>query len=342
MRIAARYPQPGVPDLLVMPKIPLGAEGTSTVDIYVQLPASRRYVRWLSQGDRLTVEHLERLKVHVDPRLYCPVEQWRMRYKKMPLPEDEGPLYEAQTQELICDLFLNLTREDLLPEKATEQLKEISNMIVYEILVDLEDYEKILLQHTHKFRGEEAHHAIRSLAFLVAMANGHASRSAFMDITAATLLMDYPLIEVSPKEMEQILVDPAGADPHALARYMKHPAAAHFMVLDRFKNVSETTLQMILCHHELHNGHGFPRRMRTAHAPDMVKILSLAVDLYENWRRAEWHGQRKNLRQILDTLREQHIAAADRRHDEVLVKKLYSYLGLKSQATDSENQEPSL
>ncbi len=342
MEFGPKYTHPTTQaEFVVLPKIPLTSDGSCAVDIYVRMPESRRYVRWLDAGTEFSREHQLKLQAHADSRLYCPTEQWRLRYKKFPKPNSSESSFRKETQELITDLYLHLLREDVLPEKATDQLSKISEIIVNEVFEDLQNYEIQILQTLPNLKNNQSFEAIRALCFVFAMANGYATRSAFMDITASTILMDFALKNSSNRDMAKLFVNQEKLPEGFLAVYQKHPAQSHFVAVDKFKNVTETALQMILNHHELHNGQGFPRRVYTKSLPELVKIAALAVDVYEHWLKSESYDQRKNLRMVLDTIREDHLPATKRRHDPNIIQAVYHYLCL-TEPDPKIDQEPSL
>jgi response regulator RpfG family c-di-GMP phosphodiesterase len=200
---------------------------------------------------------------------------------------------------------------------------------VQEILVDIYDYEKSLSRSIENIHEMESTQAIRSLAFLFSFATGYNKQSHLLDVTAATLLMDLPLVELSERDVMKAILEPAVLSPSLSLHYQKHPAKAHFTAEEKFKKITENTLQMILNHHELHNGKGFPRKTFTKKLPDLAKILSLAVDCYEHWQRAEWKSEKKNLRMVLASLINIEGDENSQRHDLKILKKIHQYFNWK-------------
>ncbi|NCN28049.1 hypothetical protein GW915_10780 [bacterium] len=314
--------------VVVMATIPKDEAGNSVVDIYIRLPSAEKYICWVQKGDKFTATQREKLLKHSDPRIYCPVDQWNNRHKFLKLNDSKGPKIGAETQQVITDLFAELLTDDGDHTGASDKLIEISRTIATEIVADLEAFEKSILEEFKDITRLEDSYAIRSLAILFALALGFNSKTAITDITSSTLFMDSPLLDFTQEELDDYFRAPESMSPAFIDAYRKHPAKAHYFASQKVKRFTEQGLLMILNHHELHNGKGFPRNSQTRSLPDLVRILSYAVDIYETMKSAELNEAPINLSQALcliyDVKQEAHL----RRHQTGMMDKILSYLNV--------------
>lgn len=312
--------------VVVMANVPKDEAGNCLVDIYVRMPSADKYVCWVRTGDPFPEEKRQKLLTHPDPRIYCPVDQWNSRHKKVKLKDSIGPKIGDETKEVISDLFSELLDDQGQHEKSSEKLVEISKTIASEILNDLESYEKSILSEFQNLSRLEDSYAIRSLAILFSLALGFNSKTAIIDITVSTLFMDSALLDFTQQEIEDYYRDPKSMSVAFLDAYRKHPAKAHYLASQKVRRFSEQSLLMILNHHELHNGQGFPRNSQTRSLPDLVRVLSYAVDVFERMKSAELNLKPINLTQALVQVyeidREPHL----RRHQTGMMDKVLNYL----------------
>lgn len=316
-----------------MSQIPSDADGNSVVDIYVRLPTADKYVCWVKKGDPFPTKKREKLLDHPDPRLYCPIDDWQNRHKFLGPIDTSGKKLGEDAKDIVTDLFLNLLDDNGDHENASEQLANISKVIVNEIVEDLAAYEKKVLAELEDISRLEDSYAIRSLCIIFSLALGFDSKTALIDITTSVMFMDVALLDFTQQEIDMYYEDPSAMSVSFAAAYEKHPAKAHYIASQKLKRFSEQGLLMILNHHELNNGQGFPRKSQTRPLPDLIKILSYAVDVFERLKRSDLRKEKLSLKEALIECYEIDAEAHMRRHQTGMMDKVLKYLGVTKPRT---------
>jgi response regulator RpfG family c-di-GMP phosphodiesterase len=168
--------------------------------------------------------------------------------------------------------------------------------------------------------------AITSIAVTTALAHGFDSKAIYRDLALASTLMDAPLADLSEETLKQYFVDPTALDPKRMEVIRQHPIVSAQAFSIRIKSFSPTVIQLILGHHELFNGKGFPKGTRSELLPSVVRSFSLAVDLFEIMKRAEYRGEDLELLAAAETLKQSETPSHLRRHNQKLVTSLIAFL----------------
>lgn len=166
--------------------------------------------------------------------------------------------------------------------------------------------------------------AISALAMLFAIAQGQKARGVFKDLSYACLLMDISLVGHDSLK-NRWYADPAVLKDEEIAILESHPRKSQAVIMEKFKNLPEIVGQMILGHHELFNGRGFPRKIRSDILPPVVRILSFAVDVYYHMKNAEFNGKNASVEEIIESFIDPKVEPHLRRHNVSLCKKILKY-----------------
>ena len=140
--------------------------------------------------------------------------------------------------------------------------------------------------------------------------------------------------EFSETEVKQYYRDPASLPPEVLANFKKHPARSHELGSEKLKSLSDVTMQLILNHHELFNGKGFPRAVRSESLFALVKVLAFAVDLFEVMKKSQLNGKVISILDAVMELREPLIEPHLKRHSKKLVDSVLQALGVDPKSLD--------
>ncbi len=170
--------------------------------------------------------------------------------------------------------------------------------------------------------------AILFSAILFSLANGYTSKKAIMDIHSTSTIMDVNLLDFIKEDVDNYYRDSNSASEDLLRAYKQHPAKANLMATTKLPFITDSGLQIILNHHEFHNGSGFPRGTRTKPLPDIIKIMSLAVDVFEVMKKAELNEKKISLAEALKIVGEFDVEIHTRRHQSSIIDKVFSHLGL--------------
>ncbi|MBP7843969.1 MAG: hypothetical protein KA116_04075 [Proteobacteria bacterium] len=317
-------------------EVPTDSDGNTLLNLYVLLPSSRRYVVFVSKGDSLNPEKQERLKNHALPNIFV-------------LPSElKAALEEKNTKKVYAD-HPDGFHSEVLGKEAKADLKKIYNILMGNSTVDQKLHSQILQESADKIlsivapeskelrdtvvKSSKYVHlmndssAITTLSVLFAFANGFDSRKSYFELTCAALVMDVSLDALSPKERELSLTFFSTLPKEVQKTIQNHPIKSHQLVSERIPNLSDTTMQLILNHHELFNGKGYPRGIRSESLFPLVKILSFSVDVYERLRKAEILKQPLDILSAVKEIHDEKVEAHLRRHNRKISQKIIELLG---------------
>lgn len=174
------------------------------------------------------------------------------------------------------------------------------------------------------------HHAaaITTLAIMIAIANDFKSKTAFQQISQAILLMDASLAQLDPSELDTYYRARIELPSHIRDKINLHPVKSQQMA-SNLPLINDTINQIILLHHELHNGKGYHRGIHTGSAIALGRIVAFAVDLYELIKGYELRGSSISIKDALLYFEEKNVEPHLRRHSTKIVTSTYTFLGLK-------------
>lgn len=313
--------------VLVINNVPVDSQGGSAVDLYLRMPTENHHIRWIRKGDEFTEEHRHRLRSHADPRLYCPMDQWTDYQHQNSLKEPNGPIGN-DVKEIVSNLYADFLSSKTDNTEVLDKLIAIANTISDNVIADIAVYEAKAKEELLDISRLEMSYAIRSIATLFCIANDFASRKSIYDLTTATLYMDIGLNDFTNQELEAIWKGDK-VDEKILKAYQQHPAKAHLIATERIKLVNETGLLIILNHHEYNNAKGFPRGVHTKALIDHVKIVSLAVDVWEILKVALLNEKPISFEEALKIASQPELEPHQRKHAGAVINKIFKHLGIK-------------
>ncbi len=333
--------------------IPRDAFGNVGTDLYVHLPTANRFICYVIKGDELSPRKLEALKAHVEPRLYVPVVEAppptppaqdvregvridAMKNDYVQVFRGAGISEENLKLELItkeAEAELRQVFESVLDPSAAEnslvaeKLQSMADDIVKVIAPEIEDIKGHLLRNTKYLKVMNDSSAISSLAVLFGLANGFDTQRSYKELAYATLVMDIAMTEFDETTINAYYRNPDALDAATLQKIKTHPVKSHQLATEKLKSMTEVTKQLVLTHHELRNGKGYPRGLRTDTIFPIARVLSLAVDVFENLKRDELDSSRSLtiqdiLRMFIDPGIEPHL----RRHDTKMVQTILRFM----------------
>ncbi|NCN42637.1 hypothetical protein GW916_15475 [bacterium] len=342
-------------------------------DLYVHLPKSNRFIRYIIKGESWDENKEEMLGKHADQKLYTRSSSADPsiisdQAKNPPSPkkvlEGDGPeatevrifkgdrpqtdpaakaifLSDAEAsidEPKVVDLNEIITKELKTlfrfmadpeikdPSTTLESLQVASAEILDRVAPEVANLRDVLLKNTKYLLVMNDAAAITSISIFIAMSHGFTSRKVFHDLSMAVLLMDSPLAEYEDANVVQFYKDPSKLDPAILKKIKLHPKMAHIGVRDRMKSVSENILQLILSHHELYNGEGYPHGIRSESLSTLSRSLSLSVNIFEIMKREHLNGNDIEMLDALRELEEKDAEPHTRRHHRRLVMESINYI----------------
>lgn len=308
------------------------------VDLYVFLHASGRHHPIVKKGEVLGETHWNNLLRLQGTNLFVAEEdfgEWVAEHSTNPQdliqqikhPAFVGEILGPQAKAKLNQVYLSLVNVDTPPTALGETLTNMSDKLMEVLVPEAFDAKSMILNQLRHLHLMHQAAAISSLAILVALANGFESRTAFSNLAFACLLMDAGLIELSEKEIETYYRNRTELPAHVMDRIRLHPLKSSQMVAG-VKEANEAVVQLMMSHHELHNGKGYHRGVRTGSLSPLARNLAFAVDLYEYIKGSELRKEKASLAQAIIILSEKGVAMHERRHSSEISSKLGEYLKL--------------
>jgi hypothetical protein len=169
--------------------------------------------------------------------------------------------------------------------------------------------------------------AVTAISVLYAVALGQSSRSVFRDLSYACLLMDFSLLDMTPENWELYYKDQSKLSPEVLAKVHNHPRRSYEIVQKKFTKLSEIVGQLIIGHHELFNGRGYPRHIRSELLAPLVRMFACAIDTFEVMKRESLDLSNPSLIEVLEKfMATEGVQPHERRHSLTLVRQIHEFL----------------
>jgi response regulator RpfG family c-di-GMP phosphodiesterase len=312
-----------------MEALPRDSKGNSLHDLYICMPTSQKYIRYIAAGDAIDESKLHSVKMHPVPELFRKVIE-EPQTAKAPDPEipkefQEKILGKALQSEL-DDVYKFIARDKADPETAVKRFEGMADNLVGTIAPDVKALTEHLRRQAQYIALMSDAAAMSTLAIICAYANGFDSRKSYRELSYATLVMDISLAEFSEEQVKQYYMDRDQLPPDVLKAIQLHPMRSYQLAEQKLKSLSDVTMQLILNHHELFNGKGFPRSIRTEALFPIARVLSLAVDAFERLKKAQLTGAKTALMDIFAELRDEQSEAHLRRHNKKFVDAVILFL----------------
>jgi HD-GYP domain-containing protein (c-di-GMP phosphodiesterase class II) len=145
-------------------------------------------------------------------------------------------------------------------------------------------------------------------------------------VAYSCILMDMALAELNESELRQYYLDIEKLSPEAKKIALTHPADSYKLLKGRLRTMSDICGQLIVNHHELYNGKGYPRRVRSDILAPLARVLALSVDVFEMMKRSQILGKPVKLRDTVLELRDEKCDPHLRRHGKKLVEEVIAFL----------------
>ncbi len=326
-------------------------EGTvAPYDLYVYLTTSGQYLLLVQKNEKLSESKAKQFLQLWGKNLYIKKEDLKSMMA-VPLAgppsklEDLDPnsvfqndiLGEAAEKSLKTS-YLSLlgsttqgsgfNSPDEMPDP-TETLKDLADKILAALLPDVKSYRDAIVGQLKNVTYMNHASAITTIAVMVALANEFNSKTSLESLSRAIILMDASLAEIDDEILETYYRNPEELPTHVWEKIKTHPLKSQQLVA-YLPVANEIVNQLILTHHELHNGKGYHRGIRSGGILLLGQVLSLAVDAYERFKMAHLNGDSSfNLEKVFESFKEKHLEPHSRRHPDKIVKNVFSYLGMK-------------
>jgi HD-GYP domain-containing protein (c-di-GMP phosphodiesterase class II) len=319
---------------------------TLAFDVYVHLPRAERFIRYVCRGDVWDERKENMIRNHVESTLYrstgvipnSPEPMPEQMRQEPSLPKTEAPaeilVFNDKVAEKLDEIFrfVSSPSEGAAPG-TIKAMEELSSKIIEVVAPDVENLRENIMQQSKYLMVMTDAAAITSIAVLIAMAHGFNSRKVYRDLSMAILLMDAPLGDLNEEVVLKYYKDRSSLSATEWEELRRHPAKAHEVVSTKLKSVTDGVLNLVLNHHELYNGKGYPRQIRSESLPPIVRSLTLSVDIFEIMKREHLRGEEVDILFALEELREPNTEPHLRRHNQKLVQSALTYIQQQASGT---------
>jgi hypothetical protein len=316
--------------------IPRDTAGLCQVDLYVYLPTPKKFVLFVPAGEKFSIARKAALDRHSVPVLFKmdgSAKSAAVEPAITGVPERsilDHPVMGRGTNQTLKQLYhqILLSNESDLPGGAIQLLADTASDIVKAVAPELEDIKNRMLQSVQHIWIMNDASAIIAISALFAAANGFDSKKSLGDIVNAALVMDLPLIGLGAELADTYLTNPALLKPEDREKYENHPMDAYRVARQSIRYFTDTAVQLILNHHELKNGRGWPRRIRTESIFELARVFSAAVSTYESMKKAHLLGGAPNLGEAIVQMLEPNVEPHARAHNQEIFLRVLETMGL--------------
>jgi HD-GYP domain-containing protein (c-di-GMP phosphodiesterase class II) len=238
--------------------------------------------------------------------------------------EEEKYLREPIRDELLR-LYADLRSPDSKGDEL-DRIEAVTSKLLVTIAPDVESLRSLLAKNSKYIYMVSDAAAITSIAVMFAVAKNFTSRNVFKDLAYSCILMDMGLAELNESDLKQYYVDIEKLSPASKKIALTHPVESYKMLKNRLRTMSDICGQLIVNHHELYNGKGYPRRVRSDILTPLVRVLALSVDVFERMKRSQILGKPAKLRDVVLELRDEKCEPHLRRHGKKLVEEVISFI----------------
>ena len=315
--------------------IPKDALGQCVQNLYIYLPTNHRFILFVPAGEKFTYSKKTSLERHIIPALFVRVGSDDVGATVIAgSSSSQKGVFDVLGEETAAELkgiFKGLTDNmDVLPEQAISRLEKMAEELMQCLAPDVEDLRTRMRQNSQYIWVMNEQAAITSIAVLFAAAYGIDARKPLKDIICAGLVMDLSLVSMDSDVIDQYLLDPAQLDPKLRASYEQHPVLAYRLAKNSLKQFSEATFDLVLNHHELNNGLGFPRGIRSGTLFPLSRVFAAAVETYEILKRSKLRDQPKTLNEAVLEMSQPGVEMHLKRHAKEVTDKILQYLSIEA------------
>lgn len=323
------------------PEMELVLKGVADADLFVFLASTGKHLLFVPAREKISPVKLENLRslgpqhvyIRRGDKLGTAAVLPTSALSEIKLDLDPKSAFDSENLGEAAGKKLKEAYKTLLLVKpsdappVTALITGMAEKLLATLAPEAADLRSSVLKNIRNLRFMNHSAAITSLAVLAAVANDFRSRTVLQNICHAVLLMDASLAELEEHHMETYYRNRRELPSHVLEKILVHPVKSQQMIA-YLPFANETINQLILLHHELHNGKGYHRAVRTGGTLPLARTLAFAVDLYEGIKGAELRGEASTLASEILRLQELNEEPHNRRHSVKLVQNVLEFLGL--------------
>lgn len=280
-------------------------------DTSLYLPANQKYVKLSLAGDSFDSEHIQRIKEHNFNSIQVAYEDLRkfyeytakrlksIRQSHMTATEKSEKL-ALVVRELMSDLFAD---QDHQPKSNQEIMKDCTEIVKCYILQDSESSWYLRIEQVLGNSGDDYSHSanVSTLAALFSIGLGFGNPE---ELALAGLLHDIGITEL-PYEVQN--TRPEDMTTVQMDEYKQHPDLTIKLLHARKITVSENVLKIIVQHHELYNGDGYPKGLYGDQIVRESQILAIADRFDELINNKDSAGKLLSPVQAVQNLKEEQL-----------------------------------
>jgi hypothetical protein len=317
------------------PELTQAFGAASPFGFYVLISHSGKYLPLVAKGESVSVDKREKMEKLAGVNLYVSLAEVALApaLKHSPLDVTAAEAFEDNVLGEKAGKVLKKAYRELLdlgdadPTKLTTELVGLSDAVLDVVAPESQLLKQVVLKNARNATLMNHAAAMTSIGVLCAMGNDFRSRTVFSHISQAALLMDASLGDLEDHHLDTYYRDRKELPSHLQEKIFNHPVKSDSLA-QRLPIYNDTLGQLIVMHHELHNGKGYHRGLRTLNHQPLGRLLALAVDIYEMLKSSELNMAPKTLEQVLLEIEEPNVEPQLRRHSTKLVQGVQDLMGI--------------
>ena len=260
--------------------IDINAGDILNFDTSLYLPTNHKYVKLSIAGDSLDEERIQRIKGHHFSSIQVTLEQLgrfyeytAQRLKNIQSTWSNSTERREKMTQAIRELMSELFEEDSNSYKSGQEImKDCSEIVKSFILNDSKSDWYARIEQVLGNSGDDYSHSgnVSTLAALFSIGLGLGNPE---EIALAGLLHDIGITEL-PYDIQN--TPPDKMTPEQMTEYIKHPDLTINLIRSRKIVVSDHVTKMILQHHELYNGDGYPKGLFGDRIMKEAQLIAIA------------------------------------------------------------------
>lgn len=264
------------------PEEPLG------FNLYLNLPANKKFIKYIEKFDFLSDEKIQNLKAKNIYDLYIKSEDFdvykrrfasalKKRLEVAPNNEIKATIIKQEAKRILEAIDTLTSCEDALiwTQNCVDLTKGIVANLYDKKLANIFDNLKNLLSEEPSLVNHSLF--VSSLSVIFSMALGFHENNVIEDIALAGLLHDIGLSKSPPELLKKVINQESLTDAE-LVEYRAHPLRGVEILIKQVKSpmITERVIRIVAEHHENGSSTGFPNKIPLVKKFHLAKILDVA------------------------------------------------------------------
>ncbi len=199
------------------------------------------------------------------------------------VPSGDSKMAREPIRDQVWKLLTEGSPQQSLGLASIEDLRRMAPGILSLIGEDVLKLKAVLMRNSANQAVLENAELIATLSVAVAIAQSYSLRNVFRDLATACFIMDLSLSSLGTAIQKDVFCgtySPSGNSVESKLVH-EHPTRSQHLSRSRLRTLPEIVAQIVVGHHELCNGKGYPKGTRNELLAPLVRVVALGTDLSE-------------------------------------------------------------